>query len=44
MLIKQEHRQFIRNMRAIPGKFHHALVVVDKIDKKNMEYSQKVML
>ena len=29
MLIKKEHRQFIRNVKAIPGRFQHALVTVD---------------
>ena len=33
VLIKNEHRQLIHNMKAIPGEFQHALVVAG-IDKK----------
>ena len=33
--MKKEHRRFIRNVKAIPGTFHHALVIVN-IDKKKI--------
>ena len=35
MLIKTEHRQFIKNVKAIPGEFQHALVMAD-IDKRKI--------
>ena len=35
MLIKKEHRQFIRNVKTIPGEFQHALVIAD-IDKRKI--------
>ena len=34
-LIKKEHRQFVQNVKGIPGEFQHALVVAD-IDKKKI--------
>ena len=33
VLIKKEHRQFIQNVKAIPGEFQHVLMIAD-IDKK----------
>ena len=33
VLIKKEYRQFIQNVKAIPGEFNHALVIT-VIDKK----------
>ena len=35
VLTKKEHRQSIQNVKAIPGEFPHALVVVD-IDKRRI--------
>ena len=35
VLIKEEHKRFIRNMKVIPGDFQHALVITD-IDKKKI--------
>ena len=35
MLIKKEHRRFIRNVKAIPGEFQHVLVVAD-IDRRKI--------
>ena len=35
MLIKKEHRRFIKNLKAIPGEFHHELVIVG-INKKKI--------
>ena len=35
LLIKKEHRQFIKKVRAIPGEFQHALVEAD-IDKRKI--------
>ena len=29
VLTKKEHRRFISNVKAIPGKFQHALVIED---------------
>ena len=34
-VFKKKHRQFIRNVKAIPGHFQHALVVAD-IDMKKI--------
>ena len=31
MFIKYEHRWFIQDVKAIPGKFQHALVMADEI-------------
>ena len=36
MLIKKEHRRFIKNVTAKPGEFQHALVIAD-IDKKKIK-------
>ena len=36
VLIKKEHRQFIQIVKAIPGEFHHALVIAD-IDKRKIK-------
>ena len=33
--MRKEHRRLIRYVKAIPGKFQHALVVAD-IDKKKI--------
>ena len=35
VLIKKEHRRFIRNMKAITDVFQHALVIAD-IDKRKI--------
>ena len=35
MLIKKEHRRFIRHVKAIPLEIQHALVIAD-IDKKKI--------
>ena len=35
VLINKEHRRFMRNVKAIPGEFQHALVIAD-IDKKKI--------
>ena len=35
VLIKNEHRQFIQNGKAIPGEFQHAFVITD-IDKRKI--------
>ena len=35
VLIKKEHRQFVRNVKPIPGQFHHALVLA-YIDKRKV--------
>ena len=35
VLIKKEHRRFIRNEKAIPGEFQHALVIAD-VDKRKI--------
>ena len=35
VLMKKEHQQFIRNVKAIPGEFQHALVIAD-IDKRKI--------
>ena len=35
VLIQKEHRRFIRNVKAIPGEFQHALVIAD-IDKRKI--------
>ena len=35
VLINKEHRQFIHNVKAIPGLFEHALVIAD-IDKRKI--------
>ena len=40
MLIKKEHPQFIRNVKAIPGEFQHALVIAD-IDRKQIRKIMK---
>ena len=41
MLIKKEHKQFMQNVKAIPGEFQHALVVVD-IDKKKIRNVERM--
>ena len=35
VVIRKEHRRFIRNVNSIPGQFYHALVIAD-IDKKKI--------
>ena len=35
VLIKNEHRRFMQNVKAIPGDFQHAIVIAD-IDKKKI--------
>ena len=35
VLIKKEHRRFIRNVKAHPGEFQHALLIAD-IDKRKI--------
>ena len=35
MLIKKEHRQFMQDVKAIPGEFPHALLIAD-IDKNKI--------
>ena len=35
MLIKKQNGQIIRNVKAIPGEFQHALVIAD-IDKRKI--------
>ena len=39
VLIRKDHRRFIRNVKAIPGEFQHALVIAD-IEKRKI---RKVM-
>ena len=34
VLIKKEHRWFMKNVKAIPGEFQHALVVANIVNKK----------
>ena len=34
VLIKEEYRRFIRNVKEIPGKFQHALVIADIVKRK----------
>ena len=34
VLTNKEHRQFIQNVKAIPGEFQHALVIADIAKKK----------
>ena len=41
VLIKKEHRQSIRNVKAIAGEFQHALVIAD-IEKRKIS-SEKDM-
>ena len=36
MLIKEEHRRFMQNVKAISGEFQHALVIAD-INKKKIK-------
>ena len=38
VLIRKEHRRFLRNVRVISREFHHALVVADIYKKKNAKY------
>ena len=42
VLTKEEHRQYVLNIQAIPGEFLHALVIAD-IDIENKECSEKGM-
>ena len=42
MLIKKEHRRFIRNEKAFPGEFQHAIVIAD-IDKREIRKIEKDM-
>ena len=35
VLIEKEHRQLMRDMKAIPGEFQHALMIAD-IDKMKL--------
>ena len=42
MLIKKEHRRSIRNVKAIPGEYQHALVVAD-IDKRKISKIVRTM-
>ena len=35
VLTKKEHRRLTRNVKAIPGEYHHAIVIAD-IDKRKI--------
>ena len=43
VLIKKEHRQFIQNVKAIPGEFQHALVIVS-INRKKIRIVVKTLI